>query len=66
MIDFGSYLRKGLRDAGIVKNRYIWEDYFPVRRKRYEYKCPYCGYVNVRYEETVRIVCDRCKKTFYA
>lgn len=34
-------------------------------RKRYEYRCPYCGYVNIRYEETKRIVCDRCRNEFY-
>jgi len=57
------YLRDRILE---VKSKYFWEDYFPKRKKRYEYRCPYCGYVNVRYEVTVRIVCDRCKKAFYA
>jgi len=33
-------------------------------RIRYEYKCPYCGRVNVRYEPCARIVCDFCGKSF--
>jgi len=32
--------------------------------KRYEYKCPHCGEVNIRYEECARIVCDKCGKEF--
>jgi len=32
--------------------------------KRYEYKCPHCGKVNIRYEECARIVCDKCGKEF--
>jgi len=37
----------------------------PIReRVRYEYKCPYCGCRNVRYEECRRIVCDFCRKEF--
>jgi len=37
----------------------------PIReRVRYEYKCPYCGCRNVRYEKCRRIVCDFCKKEF--
>ena len=31
---------------------------------RYEYRCPYCGHVNVRYEPCARIVCDRCGASF--
>jgi DNA-directed RNA polymerase subunit RPC12/RpoP len=27
--------------------------------ERYEYKCPWCGKVNVRWSPTPRIVCDR-------
>lgn len=33
-------------------------------RLRYEYKCPYCGYINVRYEETARVVCEKCGRSF--
>ena len=33
-------------------------------RVRYEYKCPYCGYINVRYEKCGRIVCNRCGREF--
>ena len=33
-------------------------------RVRYEYKCPYCGHANIRYEECARIVCDLCKREF--
>ena len=36
-----------------------------IERRRYEYKCPYCGYVNIRYCECERIVCDKCGKSFY-
>ena len=32
---------------------------------RYEYKCPFCGHVNVRYEHTVKLVCDNCGRSFY-
>ena len=32
---------------------------------RYEYRCPFCGCVNVRDEETVRLVCDYCGKVFF-
>jgi hypothetical protein len=24
---------------------------------KYEYKCPFCGYINVRYEERGRVIC---------
>jgi len=37
----------------------------PVFRARLEYRCPYCGTVNVRYEPAGRLVCDWCRKTFY-
>jgi len=43
----------------------LWGDNREKARKRYEYKCPWCGKVNVRYEETQRLICDRCGKTFY-
>ena len=33
-------------------------------RVRYEYKCPFCGCRNVRYEKCRRIVCDFCKREF--
>ena len=33
-------------------------------RVRDEYKCPYCGHANIRYEECARIVCNVCKKEF--
>jgi len=37
----------------------------PTRdRVRYEYKCPHCGHVNIRYEKCARIVCDKCKREF--
>jgi len=42
--------------AGVKKKR---------KRKRYEYRCPRCGYINVRYEETKRIVCFMCGFEFY-
>jgi len=35
-----------------------------LTRRRYEYRCPFCGYINVRYEPCGRIVCDRCGKEF--
>ena len=35
-----------------------------AERVRYEYKCPHCGHVNVRYEKCGRIVCDLCGKEF--
>jgi len=31
---------------------------------RHEYKCPFCGCKNVRYEACARVVCDYCKKEF--
>jgi len=31
---------------------------------RYEYKCPHCGFVNVRSTPTLRIVCTRCGRVF--
>jgi len=31
---------------------------------RYEYKCPYCGYINVRTHRTARVVCSRCGRAF--
>jgi len=37
----------------------------PIRNRiRYEYKCPFCGCTNIRYEECARVVCDYCKKEF--
>jgi len=43
-----------------------WRDLFSRRRKeRYEYRCPWCGLINIRYEPTVRVVCDRCRRVFY-
>ena len=35
-----------------------------VENLKYEYRCPYCGYVNERNEPTARIVCTRCKRVF--
>jgi len=35
-----------------------------IERIRYEYKCPHCGRVNVRYERCGRIVCDYCGEEF--
>jgi ribosomal protein L37AE/L43A len=31
---------------------------------KYEYKCPFCGYINVRYEECGRVVCLKCGRGF--
>ncbi len=31
---------------------------------RYEYRCPYCNHINVRYERTGRIVCSKCGRGF--
>ena len=33
-------------------------------RVRYEYKCPFCGCKNIRYEKCERIVCDCCQREF--
>ena len=33
-------------------------------RLRYEYKCPHCSFVNIRYEKCGRIVCSFCGKEF--
>jgi len=30
----------------------------------WEYKCPKCGHVNVRFWEAQRLVCDKCKLEF--
>ena len=32
----------------------------------YEYKCPYCGYVNTRAVETKHLVCNSCGHEFNA
>jgi len=42
-----------------------WRDLFSRREDRYEYRCPWCGFVNVRYEPCARVVCDRCGRAFY-
>ena len=43
-----------------------WVDLFSRRRReRYEYRCLWCGFVNVRYELCARVVCDRCGEAFY-
>ena len=43
-----------------------WRELFGRSEKeRYEYRCPACGYLNIRYEKTMRIVCDRCGRVFY-
>ncbi len=37
----------------------------PIRKRvRYEYKCPFCGCKNIRYEKCERVVCDCCKREF--
>jgi ribosomal protein S27AE len=33
--------------------------------KRYEYKCPYCGKLNIRLFKTARVVCGYCGRAFY-
>ena len=42
---------------------YWWMIWRPMR-VRYEYRCPFCGHVNIRYEPCRRIVCDRCGREF--
>ena len=43
-----------------------WEQWkYRGSRLRYEYKCPYCGYINVRYEQAARLVCEKCGRSFY-
>jgi len=37
----------------------------PDKWVRYEYKCPYCGRINIRYIKTRRIVCIGCGRPFY-
>jgi DNA-directed RNA polymerase subunit RPC12/RpoP len=32
---------------------------------RYEYKCPYCGKLNIRLYKTARVVCGYCGRAFY-
>ncbi len=32
--------------------------------ERFEYLCPYCRHVNVRYERCGRIVCSKCGRGF--
>ena len=32
---------------------------------RYEYRCPHCRALNLRYYNCARIVCNFCKKVFY-
>jgi len=34
------------------------------KRVLYEYKCPFCGYVNTRTGPRGRIVCSRCGMAF--
>lgn len=43
----------------------LWNKKQKKEKKRYEYRCFWCGFINIRYEPTARIVCDRCHKTFY-
>lgn len=31
---------------------------------RYEYKCPHCGHINIKYEQYARIICRKCGKPF--
>ena len=42
-----------------MKDRWMWYKFV-----RYEYKCPHCGHINVRYERCARIVCSKCGKPF--
>ena len=35
-------------------------------REVYEYKCPHCRCVNIRNQETRRLICSSCGKVFYA
>ena len=51
----------------------IWDPTrnFPLIRKaiaeppvRYEYRCPWCNHINVRYARTGRKVCDTCGRGF--
>lgn len=30
----------------------------------YEYKCPLCGFINIKYSEYARIVCSSCGQEF--
>ena len=65
------YAVKWYEDLMFKFNRTSIDPFEPFRRKleptrrRYEYKCPYCGHINVRHEPCVRVVCDRCGRAFY-
>ena len=36
----------------------------PAVFERYEYRCPWCKHLNVRYERMGRIVCSKCGRGF--
>ncbi len=46
---------------GNAKTFWLWKK----KLVRYEYKCPWCGYVNIRYHPCRRIVCDKCGISFW-
>jgi len=50
---------------GKMKTEGIWSKFHGVHEVHiYEYKCPFCGRVNVRYHKYARICCSYCDTSF--
>ena len=55
-------ISEGCEEITMLKDR---RQHISRRVVRYEYKCAWCRTINIRYDETRRVVCDKCKKAFH-